>query len=100
MKKFLVTYHGGSPPANPEQAKHMKEAFMAWLGTAGAAVADPGAPVHAAGHVAHGKAHAQVEIGGYSIIQAETVDAARAVLASHPFVARGGTLQLFEFVAI
>jgi hypothetical protein len=98
MKKYLVTYHGGAPPATPEQAKQMKEAFGGWLGRAGAAVVDAGAPIRAAGHV--GKTHAAAEIGGYSIIQAESADAARAVLDSHPFVARGGTLQFFELLSI
>jgi hypothetical protein len=100
MKKFLVTYHGAAPPANPEQAKMMKEAFGAWLGKAGSAVVDAGAPLKPAGQVAKGKPTAAVEIGGYSIVQAESADAARTVLESHPFVARGGTLQYFELAAI
>jgi hypothetical protein len=43
---------------------------------------------------------AQVEIGGYTILQAETVEAAKAILAKHPFVARGGTLQVSEILAV
>jgi hypothetical protein len=39
-----------------------------------------------------------VAIGGYTVIEAADVDAAVAVLRSHPFVARGATLQVDELV--
>jgi hypothetical protein len=99
MKKFLVTYHaGGPPPTDPEMAKQMKAAFGAWLAEAGSMVVDPGAPVHAVGQVAKATPSSAVEIGGYSVLQAESVDAVKAVLAKHPFVARGGTLQICETI--
>jgi hypothetical protein len=41
-----------------------------------------------------------VEIGGYSILQGESADAVRSLLASHPFVGRGGTLQISEIMAV
>ena len=40
------------------------------------------------------------EIGGYSIIQADSPDEAAAVLQSHPYVARGGTLQINEIIEV
>jgi hypothetical protein len=101
MAKFLVTYHGGSGmPADPEAMKKVKEAFGAWLASAGNAVVDPGAPIRTVGQVAKGSPAAQVEIGGYSILQGESADAVRSVLASHPFVARGGTLQVSEILVV
>jgi hypothetical protein len=98
MKKFLVTYHGGSMPSDPEAVKQVKAAFGAWLGQAGSAVLDPGAPVRVVAQVANGEPRTQVEVGGYSIVQADSLDAAKAVLRSHPFVARGGTLQVCEII--
>jgi hypothetical protein len=102
MAKFLVTYHGGGMPANPdpEMMKQMKAAFGAWLTEAGSAVADPGAPIKTVAQVANGTPIAQVEIGGYSILQTANLDAAKAILAKHPFVARGGTLQISEILAV
>ena len=101
MPKFLVTYHGGGMPANPdpEMMKQVRAAFGAWLTEAGSAVVDPGAPVRTVAQVAKGAPVAQVEIGGYSILQAASIDAAKAILAKHPFVGRGGTLQVSELVA-
>jgi hypothetical protein len=102
MKKFLVTYHDAGAPVNPdpEMMQKVKAAFGAWLAEAGSAVVDPGAPVRTVAQVAKGTPATATEIGGFSIVQAESVDAAKALLAKHPFVARGGTLQVNEVLVI
>jgi hypothetical protein len=89
-------------PANPdpEMMKQVKAAFGAWLAEAGRAVIDPGAPVKTVAQVAKGSPAAQVEIGGYSILQADSLDGAKAILAKHPFVGRGGTLQVSEILGV
>jgi hypothetical protein len=100
MKKFLVTYHGGAAPSDPEMMKQAKAAFGAWLAEAGAAVLDPGAPIRPVGQVATAAPPPQIEIGGYTILQAESSDAAHEILARHPFVGRGGTLQISEILGV
>jgi len=97
MIRFLVTYHGGGAPT-PEQMEQAKAAFGAWLAEVGAAVVDPGAPLRPAGAV--GEQADAVSVSGYTVLQAESADAAKALLASHPFVTRGGTLQIHEALAI
>jgi len=99
MSKFLVTYHGGPPP-DASQMDEIKAAFGAWLQSAGKAVTDPGAPLRNVGQVANGAPEAKVAIGGYSIVEAADTKAALAILKSHPFVARGGTLQVDEVLEI
>lgn len=99
MAKFLVTYHGGGMPADPAQAAQAVKAFGEWLARAGKAVVDPGAPVRAVAQVPEGKPMHDAGIGGYSVIEAASKDEALQVLKSHPFVARGGTLQVHEAVA-
>jgi hypothetical protein len=98
MTRFLITYHGSGMPSDPAVMQQAKAAFGKWLSEAGDAVVDPGAPVRMATQVSAGSATEPAEIGGYSIIQAESQDAAVAVLRSHPFVARGGTLQVNEVI--
>ncbi|HEY6875419.1 MAG TPA: YciI family protein [Candidatus Dormibacteraeota bacterium] len=100
MAKFLVTYFGGGMPSNPAEAAAAVEAFGQWLGRAGRAVVDPGAPLKPGSQVAKGTAAPKVTIGGYSVIEADDLDAALEVLKSHPFVARGGTLQVDEALAL
>jgi hypothetical protein len=97
MSKFLVTYHGGSGmPSDPAQMEKITAAFGAWLAQAGKAVTDPGAPLRPGTQVANGKPEPRTAIGGYTVIEADDLESAVAVLRSHPFVARGGTLQVDE----
>jgi len=100
VSKFLVTYHGSGMPSDPEMVEQAKAAFGAWLQEAGDAVLDPGAPLRPGAQVSNGSPTPLAEIGGYSIIKAPSVDAAAQILRSHPFVARGGTLQVDEAMAV
>ena len=100
MSKYLVTYHGsGPPPSDPVQMELIQAAFGDWVAKAGKAVVDAGAPLRQATQVAKGDPTPQVLFGGYTIIEAASLDEAVTVLQSHPFVARGGTLQVDEFVS-
>jgi hypothetical protein len=76
--------------------EQIRAAFSEWLVKAGKAVIDPGAPLRPGTQVSNGAATPQVMIGGYTIIEAANVDEAARILKSHPFVARGGTLQVDE----
>ena len=98
MAKYLVTYHGSGAPTDPAMMAQAQAAFGQWLQEAGSAVVDPGAPVHMVKQVASGTPTAAVEIGGYSIIEAPSLEAAEKILQAHPFVGRGGTLQINEIV--
>jgi hypothetical protein len=100
MAKYLITYHGSGMPADPALMEQAKTAFMQWVVATGSAVLDPGAPVHLVGQVAQGAPGDAVEIGGYSIIEAPTLEAAQAILQGHPFVGRGGTLQINEVMGV
>jgi hypothetical protein len=75
---------------------------MAWAGSIGDKMVDPGASVGPSKVVtsagdADGKAAG--EVGGYTIINADSLDDAVGAVRSHPFLARGGTLQVAEVVA-
>jgi hypothetical protein len=101
MSKFLITYHGSGMPDDPALMEQAKAAFGSWVAGAGDAIVDPGAPVQTVTQVAtEGGATEAVQIGGYSIIQADSVDDARAMLSSHPYVARGGTLQVNQILEV
>lgn len=99
MAQFLVTYHGMGHPT-PEMMEAGREAFRAWVEATGGAVTDPGAPVSFVARLAAGEPAAGAEIAGYSIVQAESIGAVRALLAEHPFIARGGTLQVSECLGV
>jgi len=98
--RFLVTYHGSGMPDDPALMEQAKAAFGNWVAGAGDAIVDPGAPVQMMAQVATEGAIDAVQIGGYSIIQADSLDDAMAVLSSHPYVARGGTLQVNQILNV
>jgi hypothetical protein len=100
MARFIVIYRGSEMPHDPEIMAQAKAAFERWVEGVGDAVVDPGAPLRMVAQVSKGDAGDPVEISGYSIIEAETADAAVALLQGHPFVARGGILQVNEPVAV
>lgn len=99
MPKFLITYHGGKMPDDPAIMAQIKAAFGKWLQEAGKAVVDPGSPTRMINQVSTGTPVAAAEIGGYSIIEAASAADAEKILKSHPFVARGGTLQVNEVMS-
>ncbi len=102
MPTFLVTYHGGGgPPASPEAWEQMMAAFQAWAASAGDNMIDPGAPlgpskVVASDGVTDGAATGK--LGGYTLISAGSLDDAVKAVQDHPFVGRGGALQVSEAI--
>ena len=99
MPKFLVTYVGGGMPHDPEIMAQARAAFGEWLSRAGSAVTDPGAPVRTVARLAGGEPAAEQEISGFSIIEVADAAAAQELLSTHPFIGRGGTLQVSEYIA-
>ena len=100
MARSLITYHGPGMPDDPAAAEQAKAAFGRWVMEAGDALIDPGGPVRMVGQVSTGSSHQPAQIGGYSIIEADTREAAEALLRTHPYVARGRTLQLNQLVDV
>jgi hypothetical protein len=104
MPTYLVTYHGGpGMPSDPQAVEQMLGAFRAWVAEVGPAMHDPGAPLAAARTVsADGEAEGQRDaaIGGYTVLEAGSLDEAVSLVRSHPFLARGGSLQVSEAAAV
>jgi hypothetical protein len=103
MTSFLVTYHGGGMPEGEEARKQAMADFGAWVGRVGKALTDPGAPLGPAMTVSAGGAvragAADGPASGYSVLRADDMDSAVALVLDHPFVARGGSLQVSQAVA-
>ena len=101
MPKYLITYHGAGAPETPEAAQRAMQAFGAWLASAGSAVVDPGAPLSVARTVGQsGATDGQTEgaIGGYTLLEAGDIAAAVKLVENHPYIGRGGKLQVSEAV--
>ena len=103
MPRFLVTYHGGSGmPESEEGRQQVNAAFGAWADATGKALVDPGAVLGASRTVSTGSVTngaAEGPANGYSILDAADLDSAVDLVRAHPFVGRGGSLQVSEAVA-
>jgi len=80
----------------------MMAAFQAWAASVGEAMIDPGSPLGPRKTVTSdgvSDTAADATLGGYTLIQAESLDDAVDAVKGHPFVARGGTLQVSQAVA-
>ena len=91
MKKYLVIYHAPESAnkkmaeATPEDAKKGMEAWHAWAEKCGDGLVDLGTPL-AGGQklTSSGSAPSDKGVVGYSILQAEDMEGAKALLKGHP----------------
>jgi hypothetical protein len=93
MKKFLVLYMAHRAAfekmmreASPEQRKKGMDAWMAWMNANKSAIVDGGGPLGRTKRVdAKGASETRNELGGYSVVQAESHDAAAKLFGKdHP----------------
>jgi hypothetical protein len=99
MPNFLLVYHGGKEPETPEEGEAMMAAWMAWFNDMGEAVVDGGNPVGQSYTVsASGIAHdgGANPVSGYTVIAAETLDAACAMAQACPIMGEGGSIEVAE----
>jgi len=103
MTTYLVTYHGAmGPPPSDEAREQMMSAFMQWAASVGDGMVDPGSPLGRSKVVTSEgdtDGNADGQIGGYTIIKADSLADAVSAVRAHPFLTRGGTLQVSEAVA-
>lgn len=96
MPKYLALYSASNEPMpemTPEQGQAMMQAWLDWRDGAGDAIVDFGAPTSPASEGAS-------SVGGYSIVQADSVDALDAIFESNPHRQKGGTLEFHEILDI
>lgn len=99
MPSYIIAYHGGEKPESPEEGAKQMEKWKAWLGGLGDAVVNPGTPlgksmmVSAAGV---SDADGSNAMSGFSIMQADSQDAAIEMAKVCPFLETGGTLEVAE----
>jgi len=99
MARFLVTYHAGDMPPDPQAIAHVRHALIQWAQKAGPALADFGSPIRSATTISSTGIHdgpAASPFMGWSVIEAENPAAAAHIVQAHPFISYGGMLQLSE----
>ncbi len=96
--KYIYIYTGGREPQSEAEGKAMMGAWMAYFGKIGPSIVDGGAPFAPGSRMlGAGKASG---VTGYSIVQADNLEAAVALTSGHPHIAHGGGVEVFELVKI
>lgn len=107
MKKFLVLYRASTPAAEmianttPEQMQAGMAEWNRWSEKAAAAIIDLGSPLGAPGTVG-APSNGDMEITGFSILQADSLDAVKELLAAHPHLKTPGdsSITALEFLSM
>ncbi len=101
MANYLVVYYGGKMETDPKKAAKSMEVWMKWFKGLGKAVVDMGAPTKP-GKTVSSKGTKNGVIGepitGYTILKADSLDAAVALLKSSPQLTAGGQIVIYELL--
>ncbi len=99
MSSYVFAYHGGNRPESPEEgAKHMAK-WKAWIGGLGDAVVNPGTPLGKSKTVSSAGVSdydGSNPMSGFSIVIADSMDAALEMAKECPLLEIGGTLEVAE----
>jgi hypothetical protein len=103
MATYLLAYHGGGmPESEAERAKVMEE-WGQWFGALGSNLVDGGNPVGQSRTIAPGGSVSEGgganPVSGYSVINADTMDAALAAVKGCPLLQSGGSIEVCETFA-
>ena len=96
MTKFLFVYHAPASPADatppdPEQMQAVMQAWNDWAGKVGSGMIDFGTPLdHGIRVTNDGTSPSTREVAGYSLIEADDIDAALALSKDHPHLMMPG----------
>ena len=110
MKKFMALYMASGPEfekmrqnSTPEQRKKGMDAWMKWMTDNRASLVEGGAPLGKTKRVdSHGASNIKNEVGGYSVVQAESHDAATKLFGKdHPHLQMPGAwIEIMEIMPI
>jgi hypothetical protein len=99
MANYVLLYKGGGVPATEEEQQRVMAAWNNWYGGLGEAVFDGGNPfgpsrsIAADGSTSDGAASGMT---GYTILRADSLDAATELAKGCPILADGGTVEVYE----
>ena len=101
MPQYMIAYLGGNQPSSPEEGQQHRAKYMDWLSSLGASAVSPANPlkdtstVNSDGTVTAGSA---TSMSGFTIIEADSLEAALSIAKACPFLDIGGSLEVSELI--
>ena len=103
MAKFMLIYTGGmGMAATPEEQEQIMAEWGAWYEKMGSSIIDGGAPFAESKHL-RGNGIEDGPLGatpatGYTVIEADSLDAAAAGCVDHPHLNHGGQVEVYTCI--
>ena len=101
MAQYIITYLGGNQPSSPEEGKQHFAKYKEWLSSLGDSAVSPANPlkdtstVKSDGTVTTGS---KTSMSGFTIIEADSMEAALLIAKACPFLDIGGSLEVSELM--
>ena len=101
MAQYIMTYLGGDQPSSPEEGKQHFARYKEWLVSLGDSAVSPANPfkdtrtVNSDGIVTTGST---TSMSGYTIIEADSMEAALEMAKACPFLEIGGSIEVSELM--
>lgn len=101
MTQYFIAYLGGDKPSSPEEGEQHMSRYMAWLASLGDSAVSPANPfkntstVNPGGTVTTG---GTTSMSGFTIIEAESMEAALLIAKDCPFLDVGGSVEVSELM--
>ena len=101
MPQYAIVYLGGNQPSSPEEGKQHFAKYKEWLSSLGDSAVSPANPfkdtstVNPDGSVTAGST---TSMSGYTIIEADSMEAALSMAKACPFLDIGGSLEVSELI--
>ena len=103
MAQYIICYFGGNHPTSPEDAQQHFEKYKQWLTALGDAAVSPANPLKGTRSVSPegGESEGSVTgMSGFTVIEADSLDAAIDISRSCPFLDIGGSLEVSELLRL
>ena len=101
MPQYVIVYLGGEQPSSPEEGKQHFAKYKEWLSSLGDSAVSPANPlkdtstVNSDGTVTTGST---TSMSGFTIIEADSMEAALLIAKACPFLDIGGSLEVSELM--
>jgi len=94
MAKWVLLYVGGDDPASQDEGLAVMAAWNDWFKKNGDVIADRGSAF--GGVSAVGASLPASGVTGYTVIEADSADAAASLIKDHPHLSANGRIEIHE----
>jgi hypothetical protein len=102
MNKYLLVFYGGKMETDPKMAEKTLAKWNQWYAVMGKAVVDGGAPTAPGKIISESgvKSVGARPVTGYTVLQAENMDAVITMAKGCPIIPDGGQVAVYPMLAM